>query len=100
MNSDKLSNLINKENIRNLCSYILSLSPFEFTSSATIVGYIISILLTTTEQNSVGNWFELVGQIILTFNAQGSNMLPPSPKQYEDLVNKVNNLEHIIKNLN
>lgn len=97
MNSNEFNNFINEESLKNLCSYILNLTPFEFTTSATIVGYIISILLTTAEQNSVGNWFELVGQIILTFNAQGTNSLPPSPKQYIDLVQKVNNLEKIIK---
>ena len=59
------------------------------------------IVLTVSEQNSIGNWFELVGQIILTFNAQGSNQLPPSPKQYcdlEKLVYKLNNEINILKN--
>ena len=36
----------------------------------TLVGYILSLGLSINEQNSLGNWLELVGQILLTFNAQ------------------------------
>ena len=79
---------------KNFANWINSLSPFEFTTLGTIVGYLISSVLTISEQNSVGNWFELVGQIILTFNAQGSNNLPPSPSQYCNLENYVKNLHN------
>lgn len=97
MNNQNLEDFISEENIRNLTSFILKLSPFEFVSIATIIGYLISFNLTISEQNSIGNWFELVGQIILTFNAQGSINLPPSPKEYLDLKKQVENLEKIIK---
>lgn len=96
MDQKDIEDLVNKENLRNLSSLILKLSPFEFVTVGTIIGYLLSVNLTVTEQNSLGNWFELVGQIILTFNAQGSINIPPSPKEFLDLKKKV---EEIEKNL-
>lgn len=93
MNEKQIEDLVNNENIRNLSSIILKLSPFEFVTVGTIIGYLLSINLTVTEQNSLGNWFELVGQIILTFNAQGSINIPPSAKEFIDLKKKVENIE-------
>lgn len=97
MDNKTLEQLINQEYIKNLSSFILSLSSFEFVTSGTIAGYLISTILTTQEQNSVGNWLELVGQIVLTFNAQGSANLPPSPKQFIDLEKRVKELESKLK---
>lgn len=96
MDTNKLEQLINTEYIKNLSSFILSLSSFEFVTAGTLAGYIISSVLTTQEQNSVGNWLELVGQIVLTFNAQGSANLPPSPKQFIDLEKRVGEIERKI----
>lgn len=96
MDQKDIEDLVNKENLRNLSSLILKLSPFEFVTVGTVIGYLLSVNLTVTEQNSLGNWFELVGQIILTFNAQGSINIPPSPKEFLDLKKKV---EEIEKNL-
>lgn len=97
MDNKTLEQLINQEYIKNLSSFILSLSSLEFVTSGTIAGYLISTILTTQEQNSVGNWLELVGQIVLTFNAQGSSNLPPSPKQFIDLEKRVKELESKLK---
>ncbi len=97
MTQKEIEDLVNKQNLKNLTSIILKLSPFEFVTLGTIVGYILSVNLTINEQNSLGNWFELVGQIILTFNAQGSINIPPSPKDYLDLKKKVEDLEKIIQ---
>ncbi len=91
----------NFREIKDFSTWLNSLTPLEFTTLGTIIGYLISSVLTVSEQNSIGNWFELVGQIILTFNAQGSNQLPPSPKQYcdlEKLVYKLNNEINTLKN--
>lgn len=87
------------QEIKNFASWILSLSPLEFTTLGTVIGYILSCTLTVQEQNSLGNWLELVGQILLTFNAQGSSQLPPSPAQYCHLVDKVKSLERELDNL-
>ncbi len=95
-NNNFNQNPFEQEEIKNFASWILTLSPFEFTTLATITGYLLSLSLTTAEQNSIGNWFELVGQIILTFNAQTEASTPPSAAQYCNLVKKVQELERII----
>lgn len=95
----KLEELITQENIEKISNLILSLSPFELTTIGTLLGYLFSINLTVDAQNSIGNFFELVGQIILTFNAQGSASQPPSPKQFTDLQNEVEMLKKKINEL-
>lgn len=98
MDEKQIEDLVNKESLKNLSSIILKLSPFEFVTIGTIIGYLLSVNLTINEQNSLGNWFELVGQIILTFNAQGSLNIPPSPKDYLDLKKKVEEIEKKLGN--
>lgn len=44
--------------------------PHVFSLIAVGVGYVLVNELTTNEQNSLGNWFELLGQYILTHAAQ------------------------------
>lgn len=41
-----------------------------FTLSAIIIGYILIDDLTPAEQNSLGNWFMLIGQVLSTNSAQ------------------------------
>ena len=78
---------------KDFASFILTLSPFEFTTLGIIAAYFLTNTLNYAEQNSVGNWLEMVGQIILTMTAQESIKLPPNSKKYCDLVNKVKTLE-------
>jgi len=47
-----------------------SLNPELFTVIGEILGNIVAGSIPSNIQNSVGNWLELVGQVILTFNAQ------------------------------
>lgn len=80
--------------IESFADWLLTLSPFEFTSLAVITGYIISCNLTVSQQNSIGNWFELLGQIILTFNAQGSEQqTSPTCQDIEDLKRQIEDLK-------
>lgn len=44
--------------------------PALFTITAELLGVLISESLRFNQQNSVGNWLELVGQVIETYNAQ------------------------------
>lgn len=41
-----------------------------FTLSAIVIGYILIDDLTPAEQNSIGNWFMLIGQVLSTNSAQ------------------------------
>lgn len=47
-----------------------SVSPRTFTSVAIFVAYILMRDLTINEQNAVGEWFMLVGQVLSTNAAQ------------------------------
>lgn len=78
----------------NFANLISSLSPIEFTTLGVITGYILTISLDVQAQNSLGNWFELVGQILLTASAQGS--ATPTNEEYNKLVSDVELLKQIV----
>mgnify|MGYP003301145531 CR=1 FL=1 len=78
----------------NFANLISTLSPIEFTTLGVIVGYVLTISLDIQTQNSLGNWFELVGQILLTASAQGSATL--TNEEYNKLVSDVELLKKIV----
>lgn len=49
---------------------ISNINSKTFTLSAVIIGYILIEDSTPAEQNSLGNWFMLIGQILCTNSAQ------------------------------
>jgi hypothetical protein len=53
-----------------LVDHILSLSGEEFAIFACILGYAIASSTDINEQDSLGNFFELLGQFLLTVSAQ------------------------------
>ncbi|MDD3392908.1 MAG: hypothetical protein PHE54_05150 [Bacilli bacterium] len=57
-----------------LSEWLFSLNAYEFSLIATIIGFSISPTLTVNQQNSLGNFFELLGQVILTINAQNATL--------------------------
>lgn len=69
----EFNEFINK-NYKSFSKWLFSLDPYTFTLIGTIAGFIISPTLTINEQNSLGNFFELLGQVILTVNAQGTTL--------------------------
>ena len=77
-----------------LANLLSKLTPFELTTLGVIFGYFLSISIPITELNSLGNWFELVGQILLTYSAQGT--ATPTNEEYNNLVNDVEMLKQII----
>ena len=77
-----------------LANLISSLTPLEFTLTASLFGYFMSLTIPITELNSLGNWFELVGQILLTYSSQGT--ATPTNEQYNQLVQDVELLKQII----
>ena len=78
----------------NFANLISELSPIEFTTLGVIVGYVLTVSLDIQTQNSLGNWFELVGQILLTASAQGSATL--TNEEYNNLMNDVKLLKEIV----
>lgn len=53
-----------------LSEWLFSLDAYQFSLVATLMGFVISPTLTINQQNSLGNFFQLLGQVILTINAQ------------------------------
>lgn len=69
----EFDNFINQD-FGSFSDWLFSLNAYQFTLIATIAGFLIAPTLTVNEQNSLGNFFELVGQVILTINAQASTL--------------------------
>ncbi len=85
---------MNENYYNKLADLLSSLTPFEFTTIGVIFGYFISLQVPIAELNSLGNWFELVGQILLTYSAQGT--ATPTNEEYNQLVQDVELLKQII----
>lgn len=49
---------------------ISDIDPYTFTGSAMIIGLFLTNELTLEEQDSIGNWLQLVGLIIQTYSSQ------------------------------
>lgn len=69
MNSKQYENFVNQD-YTSFADWLFSLNAYEFTLISTAIGFAISPALTVNQQNSLGNFFELLGQVILTINAQ------------------------------
>lgn len=69
MFSNEYQKFINQD-FDSFSNWLFSLNAYEFSLIATIIGFVISPTLTVNQQDSLGNFFELLGQVILTINAQ------------------------------
>ena len=80
-------------NFNNFSEWIFSLSGLDFTIAATTIAILMANNLTVNEQNSVGNFFFLIGQVLITMNAQDINKMDKikNPNRYTigDLNNKI-----------
>lgn len=78
-----------------------------YTLSAIIIGYILLNDATPAEQNSLGNWFMLIGQVLCTNSAQQqvlNNRNRTSDSSNQHIINDtfgsdytVENIEKVIK---
>lgn len=59
-----------RETIKSFTKFLYSLSATELTALGAIIGIMMGQALTTNEQGTLGNFFELVGQTLLTMNTQ------------------------------
>ncbi len=85
-----------------------SVSAPIYSSSAFIIGILLCDDLTPAEQNSLGNWFMLVGQALCTNSAQQQllNNRNKTANEYNshvindnDLMNSANNIKKEINNI-
>lgn len=92
-----------KSPLLQLNQLILTLSPYEFTLLSTLLGYIISNGLNSIEVTSLGNFFENLGQTLLTIGSQmavkSENIITNQNDIVNELKKKISNIEQIITNL-
>ncbi len=86
-----------KQSIIEFSNFLDNIPPYEYSLYATIIAYIISSLLSLNALNALGNWFEQVGQIMLTIAAQAS--ATPSDEEYNALVQEVKALRIEVERL-
>ena len=63
------------------------MNPELFAIIGEIIGQIAAGKMPFNVQNAIGNWLQLVGQVILTYNAQ-QQYLESGPGKYYDIKNK------------
>ena len=63
MFSDEYKKFINQD-FGSFSDWLFSLNPYEFTLIATAIGFAISPALTVNQQNSLGNFFEMIGEVM------------------------------------
>ncbi len=80
MDSKEYKEFINQD-FSSFSNWLFSLTPYEFTLIGTAIGYVFGATLTINQQNSLGNFFSLIGQVLQTINAQGITV-SQTPKQY------------------
>lgn len=76
--NEKICQDFSKFDYNTFADLLLSLNSYEFTLIATILGFFIAKPLSATKQNSLGNFFELLGQVMLTISAQNFVLAPSS----------------------
>ncbi len=95
--------------ISKLSILLLELNPIEFTALATILGYIFAEDLNSNQQQSLGSFFQTIGQIIVTIGLQKQNLNSNdiANSNIDDYINiikkKIGNIDKILsdlKNLN
>lgn len=88
MDDQQFKNFINQD-YDSFSKWLFSLDSYEFSFIAAVAGFLISPSLTINQQNSLGNFFELLGQVILTINAQNTT----KKQQNKKVANIKNTLE-------
>ncbi len=63
-----------KKSIHEFGTFLLSLSPSQFAAFASIIGLLLCENLDIYSQTSAGNFFELVGQVMLTVASQAQTI--------------------------
>ena len=77
---------------------LLSMNEYELSILAFGIGIILAPTITVNQQNSLGNFFELIGQTLLTINAQAVNLQPNAPSR-KQLNEKIKKLERELQEL-
>lgn len=49
---------------------VFDIDPYTFTGSAVIIGLLLTQELSISEQDSIGNWLQLIGLVMQTYSSQ------------------------------
>ena len=63
----------------------LNIDPYSFTTSAFIIGIILTKELSNDEQDSIGNWIQLIGLTMQTYSSQKTTLNSEIIKEETDL---------------
>lgn len=69
MDNKTFNNFINQD-YNGLSNFLNTLDPYELSLFGSIAAYLIAPNLNANQQNSIGNFLEQIGQILLTIAAQ------------------------------
>lgn len=102
VNAEDINSGNNNFNFSEFADWLFSLSGTDFVIIGTITAILIARNLTINQQDSIGNFLELVGEAILTYNAQeitrNEKYTNPFNLSIEDLNRKIEFLyQEIIK---
>ena len=92
---DKYKNM----SFSSLIEALLSMSGTELSILASVIGYALTINTTVNEQDSLGNFFELLGQFILTSSAQTYKLQSNNSPSLDELQNQINHLYSLINKM-
>ena len=82
-----------RQDFSKLASWIYSLNGYEFTLVATLIAFLISPSMSINEQNSLGNFFEQLGQTLLTIAAQNQTIKHKTRQISKMKDNDINDIE-------
>lgn len=98
MKYDAYRNFMNQD-FSSLADWIYSLNGYEFTLIATIISFLIAPSLSINQQNSLGNFFEQMGQTLLTIAAQNQTVKHKAKQVSTMSNNKVEDIEKEIRRI-
>ncbi len=96
MDNKSFENFMNQD-FKGFSEWLNTLDPYEFTIIATLIGFAIAPFITTSQQNSLGNFFEQLGQTLETISAQGQTI--NTLQQNNQQANNFNSCNDDINNL-
>lgn len=76
---------------------IFDVEPYTFTASAVIIGLLLTGELSPSEQDSFGNWLQLVGLVIQTYASQVSTL--DSVKEDTIQKNEIDDIKETLRKL-
>ncbi len=78
---------------------VFNVGPYSFTTSAFLIGLLLVQELSIEEQDSIGNWLQLVGLTMQTYASQKVTLDVNNDTTKEDDITNIDALKKTIKNI-